>query len=125
MTKTIMIVDDSPEILNLYTSMLKHRGYDVIAAEEGSTALDLVRESTPDLFLLDVMMPGINGIELCQKLREMPQFAETPVIIVSAYSDSGIVEQLFAAGANDYVFKPIDPKKLAVKIKDLLAVPEG
>ena len=125
MTKSIMFVDDDPEILNLYGGMFRRRGYEVLTAEESERALEMLKESTPDLLLLDVMMPEINGIELCQRIRALPGYEQTPVIILSAYSDTGIIEQAFAAGANDYVLKPIDPKVLAAKIHELLGTTEG
>ena len=125
MTKSIMIVDDSSEILGLYGGLFKRRGYDVFEALDGTSALEILEESIPDLFILDVMMPDINGIELCRRIRALPQHKQTPVIILSAYSDTGIVEQTFAAGANDYLIKPIDPQVLEAKIHELLGMIEG
>jgi DNA-binding response OmpR family regulator len=125
MTKNIMIVDDSPEILSLYHSLFKRRGYGVIEALDSASALKMLDETSPDLFILDVMMPEINGIELCQRIRALPQHEHTPVIILSAFSDTGIIEQAFAAGANDYVLKPIDPRHLEARIRELLGITEG
>jgi PleD family two-component response regulator len=84
----------------------------------------MLEDLTPDAFIVDVMMPEINGIELCKRIRDLPQHKETPILILSAYSDSDIVEQAFASGANDYVFKPIDPNDLEMKVRELLAVTE-
>lgn len=125
MTKTIMIVDDSPEILSLYRALLKRKGYNVIEAEDGAHALEMLEESSPDLFIVDVMMPEMNGIELCRQIRAHPQHKHSPLLILSAYSDSGIIEQTFAAGANDYLLKPIDPKALEAKLHELLGTTEG
>ena len=124
MTQTIMIVDDSPGVLSLYGMFFERQGYEVLKAMDSASALEMLRESVPDLFLLDVMMPEINGIELCQRIRAMPHHEQTPVIILSAFSDSGTIEQTFAAGANDYVVKPIDPQELANRVGELLGVRE-
>lgn len=120
MTKSIMIVDDSPEVLNLCGILFERRGYSVVKALDGASALEILEESAPDLFILDVMMPEINGIDLCKQIRAFPQHEHTPVIMLSAYSDSGIIEQTFAAGANDYVLKPVNPKDLEAKVHTLL-----
>ena len=125
MNKSVMLIDDSPEILELCGMIFKIRGYTVFKAMDSMTALEMLEESTPDVFIVDVMMPEINGIELCKRIRALPQHKETPVLILSAYSDSDIVERAFASGANDYVFKPIDPNDLEKKVRDLLAVTEG
>lgn len=122
MTKSIMIVDDSPETLSLYGIMLERRGYRVLKALDGASALQILEDSVPDLFILDVMMPEINGIELCQRIRALPQHEQTPVIFLSAYSDTEIVEKTFAAGANDFVRKPIDVQDLEAKIHKMLGL---
>jgi CheY-like chemotaxis protein len=125
MSQCIMIVDDNPEILTLCGMIFQRRGYSVLKAEDSTSALEMLEESNPDLFILDVMMPEINGIELCQRIRALPEHQHTPVIILSAYSDSGIVEKGFAAGANDYVLKPVDPQDLQAKVSDLLSATES
>jgi CheY-like chemotaxis protein len=119
-----MIVDDNPEILALYGVLFKRRGYSVLKAEDGASALDMLEQSTPDLFILDVMMPEINGIELCQRIRALPRHEHTPVIFLSAYSNTETVEQTFAAGANDFVRKPIEPQDLEAKVRELLGKTE-
>jgi CheY-like chemotaxis protein len=120
MTKRIMIVDDSPNILSLYGLFLESLGYQILKALDGPSALEMLKESPPDLFILDVMMPEINGIELCRLIRALPQHEQTPILILSAFSDTKIIEQTFAAGANDYVVKPIVPSDLEAKIEEIL-----
>lgn len=119
-TQSIMIVDDTPDILSLYTTLFELRGYRVFKAINGTNALEVLKEATPDLFILDIMMPEINGIELCQRIRALPEHERTPVIFLSAYGDSGIVEKIFAAGANDYLNKPVDTQTLEAKVRELL-----
>src|SRR5205823_6279203 len=121
MTKTIMIVDDNPETLTLCSLIFKRKGYTVLTTEDGESALDMLQDAIPDLFILDVMMPEINGIDLCQRIRALQDHEHTPVIVLSAYSDTGVVGQAFAAGANDYVLKPVNPIALEGKVRDLLA----
>ena len=125
MTKSIMIVDDSPDILHLHGAMLELRGYRVLKAPNGASALQMLKDSSPDLFILDIMMPEINGIELCQQIRALPQHEHTPVIFLSAYSDTETVEKIFAAGANDFVIKPIDAQRLQAKVNELLGSTEA
>ncbi|MBN1429827.1 MAG: response regulator [Anaerolineae bacterium] len=120
MTKSIMIVDDSPEILALYSTMFEFRGYRVFKARDGASALQILEDSVPDLFILDIMMPEINGIELCQRIRDLPQHEHTPILFLSAYTDTEIVGKTFAAGANDFVTKPIDAQILEAKVRELL-----
>ena len=124
MTKSIMIVDDSPEILSVFGGVFRRKGYEVITVEESTTVMGVLQGARPDLFIVDVMMPEINGIDLCRMIRALPEHYSTPVIIVSAYSDTGIVEQTFEAGANDYVFKPVDPRELVAKVQEILEVAE-
>jgi DNA-binding response OmpR family regulator len=118
-----MIVDDSPGILSLYGLFFERQGYEVLKAADSWAALEMLDESTPDLFILDVMMPEINGIELCERIRALPGHEQTPVIILSAFSDTNIVEQTFAAGANDYVVKPVDPQDLEARVGEYLKQP--
>jgi CheY-like chemotaxis protein len=120
MDKSIMIVDDNPEIITLYRAVFKRKGYNVLEAPDGPTALDLLQDTIPDLFILDIMIPEMNGIELCQRIRALPEHNHTPVLVLSAYSESGIIEKAFAAGANDYVIKPVNAKDLEAKVHELL-----
>lgn len=120
MSKLIMMVDDDPAILRLYRTMVEPLGYDVLEATDGASVLEMLGETAPDLFILDVMMPEINGIELCQRLRELPEHEHTPLLILSAWGDAKIIEQAFAAGANDYLVKPVQRQELEAKIHELL-----
>jgi len=123
MSRSVMIVDDSPGILSLYGFFFERQGYQTLKAEDSLSALEMLEESTPDLFILDVMMPEINGIELCQRIRSLPRHEHTPVIILSAFSDADIIQQSFAAGANDYLVKPIDPQELEARAKEYMKQP--
>lgn len=120
MTNCIMLVDDDPEILRFCRTVLERRGFVVLEATDGRSALHLLEETTPDLFILDVMMSEMNGVELCERLRAIPQHAQTPVLFLSAWGDPKTIAQTFASGANDYLVKPIDPRDLETKVRELL-----
>jgi CheY-like chemotaxis protein len=115
-----MIVDDNPEIITLYKAVFRKKGYTVLEALDGTSALEQLHDTIPDLFLLDIMIPEMNGIELCQHIRAMPEHVHTPVLVLSAYSETGIIEKAFAAGANDYLLKPINAKDLELKVHEML-----
>jgi DNA-binding response OmpR family regulator len=120
MTKRIMMVDDDPDVLNLYNLIFESNGYSVLKALDGFDALGQLDEVTPDLFILDVMMPHMDGIELCRELRARPETARTPVIILSAWNEKERVERAFEAGADDYVSKPFPPSSLLEKVRSML-----
>jgi DNA-binding response OmpR family regulator len=119
MTK-IMIVDDDKLVTDLLEKLLAVEGYDIIAINDSSKAVDLARVETPDLFLLDLMMPQPDGFRLCRMLREEPYFTLTPIIIVTALDDSDSRAVAFGAGANDYITKPFHPDELTERIKQAL-----
>ena len=124
MTRTIMIVDDDPGALKLYGKMLKlvDDACDVLTAEDAVSALALREQTLPDLFILDVMMPGISGIELCRHLRARPATAGTPILMLSALGRPETIEEALDAGANDYILKPSSVQQLEEKIYNLLGV---
>ena len=120
MVKRIMIVDDEVGALTLIGIMLEKGEFTVLKARDAPAALDMLDEMTPDLFILDVMMPGMGGIELCRRIRARPQTAQTPIIILSARGDAESVEEGFEAGANDYLSKPILHHDLVNKVRNML-----
>ena len=115
--KKILIVDDEKDILEFLGYNLRKEGYDVSEAKTGDEALQLVKNNTPDLIILDVMMPGIDGIETCQKMREMPKLKDTLIIFLTARNEDFSQIAGLDAGADDYVSKPIKPKVLLSRIK--------
>lgn len=118
----VLVVDDEVGALTLIGIMLERGGFDVVKAEDAYAALNLLEGATPDLIILDVMMPGMNGIELCQKIRERDKTQDTPVIILSARGDPTSVEAGHAAGANDYLQKPILHHDLLTKVRSILGM---
>jgi CheY-like chemotaxis protein len=102
---SLLVVDDTPENIDLLVSMLGRQDLDIMAATTGERALELVARRVPDLILLDVMMPGIDGFETCRRLRALPGLAEVPIIFVTAKTDD--IGAGFAAGGADYITKPV------------------
>jgi two-component system phosphate regulon response regulator PhoB len=116
----IMLVDDDRAILSVIGSALERTGIEVIRAKEGPAALALLDQVVPNLFVLDMMMPGMNGAELCRHLRARPETADVPVLVLSAWGDMRIMAQALEAGANDYVVKPVDIQELETKVGNLI-----
>ena len=115
--KTILVVDDEPHIVRLVNLCLGTKKYDVVSAYSGKEALYLLKNANPDLIVLDIMMPGINGYEMCQALRENKETKNTPIIILSAKSQMEDKLHAIDVGADDYICKPFDPAELARRIR--------
>lgn len=113
--QTILIVDDAPTILNLVTGLLE-REYNVRIAASGEAALSYMEKARPDLILLDVMMPDMDGFEVCTRLKANAETAQIPVIFLSAMSDSEDESIGLRLGASDYLFKPLNPLVLAARV---------
>ncbi|MBI5823042.1 MAG: response regulator [Chloroflexi bacterium] len=123
MTK-IMIVDDDMEATAILESLLKLEGYEPTSVNDSTIAVQRAGLIHPDLFLLDLMMPEIDGFKLCRLLREDKEFAYTPIIIVTALADLDSRIVAYGAGANGYITKPYLPRELVIKIKDLITPTE-
>lgn len=117
--KKILIADDEPDILEIIQFNLQAEGYEVSTAKNGDEAIDQAKRHQPDLIILDIMMPGKNGIEVCNILRMQPAFKETLIVFLSALSDEGTEIQGLETGADDYLTKPISPKILVSKVNAL------
>lgn len=121
MASKILIVDDEPHALKVLGLTLHRAGYEVVGALNGPEALDKISQSKPDLVILDVMMPEMNGFEVCQRIRATPETRHLPVIMLTALA--GVDDKLagFNAGVDDYVAKPVSMKELLARVKALLA----
>jgi DNA-binding response OmpR family regulator len=113
---TILIVDDTAHVRQLLSAMLGTRGYDVEAAESGVHALKVVQDVSPDLILLDIMMPEMDGYEVCERLKDDPQTRDIPVIFISALEQTDDKVKAFSAGAVDYVSKPFQIKEVIARV---------
>jgi CheY-like chemotaxis protein/MinD-like ATPase involved in chromosome partitioning or flagellar assembly len=121
MSARILIVDDNPNALKLVGYMLHREGFEIAVAQSGPEALDAAEADPPDLVILDIMMPEMDGYEVCRRLRAMPQTARTPVIMLTAKSRAEDRVMGFQAGADDYVTKPVLPAELVARVRALLA----
>jgi two-component system alkaline phosphatase synthesis response regulator PhoP len=117
--KKILIADDEPDILEIIQFNLQQDGYEVITAKSGDDAIEKANKHHPDLIILDIMMPGKTGIEVCNLLRMTPDFKQTLIIFLSAMSDEGSEIKGLEIGADDYLTKPIRPKVLLSKVASL------
>jgi len=113
----VLIVDDEPRNLQVVGSLLRRQGYDVVFAGSGAEALASVRENPPDLILLDVMMPAMDGYEVCRKLKEDPARKRIPVIFLTAKGETDDLVQGFDVGGVDYVTKPFRAEELLARVK--------
>jgi DNA-binding response OmpR family regulator len=116
----IMVVDDEVGALTLIGIMLERGGFEVIKARDAYEALSQLQNTTPNLFILDVMMPGMDGIELCRRIRADGKTRETPILILSARGDPESVELGMSAGADDYLSKPILHHDLISRVRQML-----
>ena len=121
MTK-VFVVDDEIGALTLIGIMLERGGFDVMKAQSAKMALSLLDDEKPDLFILDVMMPDMNGIELCKVLKSRDDTRDIPVLILSARGDSKSVIEGIEAGATDYLLKPIFHNNLVDKVRAVLGI---
>jgi class 3 adenylate cyclase len=116
----VLAVDDEPANLALLRKLLTHQGYDVVEATDGRSALAAVVSVEPDLLCLDVMMPGIDGVEVCQRLRREPEHAGLPILLLTALNRPEDKARGLEAGANDFLTKPFDEIELAARLRSLL-----
>lgn len=118
----ILVVDDNPQNVKLLADLLSVKGYSVITASSGFEAIDKVATEHPDLILLDVMMPGMNGYEVCQRVRANPETAILPVIMVTALDPREERVKGLEAGADDFLSKPINQAELLARVRSLLRI---
>jgi DNA-binding response OmpR family regulator len=118
---TVLIADDDKDIRDLVVFKLEQVGFTVVAVADGPSALAAAKQDTPDLAVLDVMMPGMSGVDVCRELRADDATAGLPVILLTARAMEADVQTGFAAGADDYVVKPFSPRELVSRVQAVLA----
>ena len=116
MGKRVLFADDDPSIRRLVQDLLQQYGYQVTVAKTGEACLDMARAHPPDLIVLDVMMPGMNGFDVCQELRRDARLREIPVVILTGIQDAKVNERAFAAGAEVCMTKPFRPDNLLTSV---------
>ena len=120
----ILVTDDNETNRDILAARLEANGYEVLHAGDGEQALAVTREHRPDLILLDIMMPKLDGIEVCKRIKADATLPFTPIILVTAKAGSGDVVEGLNAGADEYLTKPIDQKALVARVKALLRIKE-
>ena len=104
----VLIIDDDNLLVDILKETLTHEGFAVCAAHDGLTGIECMITEEPDLVLLDIMMPGIDGFEVCRKLKESPSTASLPIVFISAKNTQEDIDRAVALGADDYIIKPFD-----------------
>ena len=118
--RKILIVDDEPNIVVPLQFLMEQNGYQVKIAESGEAAIDLMERFRPDLVLLDIMLPGVNGLEVCQMLREDPELKKTKIVLVSALGRDVDMAKGMAMGADAYITKPFSNREIVARVNELL-----
>ncbi|MFC4061860.1 response regulator transcription factor [Planomonospora corallina] len=117
---TILVAEDDADIRDLIVFKLEQIGHTVVPVGDGRSALSKAHDQAPDIVLLDVMMPGMSGIDVCRELRKDQQTAELPIILLTARAQERDVSVGLAAGADDYIVKPFSPRVLADRVQSVL-----
>jgi DNA-binding response OmpR family regulator len=120
MKKTILIVDDEIGALTLIGVLLERGGFAILKAKGALAALQILTQAIPDLMIIDIMMPGMDGIELCRRIRQVKHLYRIPILILSTRGDAESVMQVMEAGATDYLPKPIIHHDIAAKVRSML-----
>jgi DNA-binding response OmpR family regulator len=123
--RLVLVADDDEDILVLVRTVLERAGYEVVAARTGVEALVLAQERRPDLAVLDISMPELDGLEVLRRLRADASTSDVPVLLLSARVQEDDVARGFATGANAYVQKPFSPRELADRVSELLGTQAG
>lgn len=121
MTHTVLIADDEPNIVVSLEFLLKREGHRVLVARDGTEALALVRAEHPQLVLLDAMMPGLSGFDLCETIRSDPGLSDIRIVMLTARSREADQARAMGAGADEFISKPFSTRDLAARIRGLLA----
>ena len=118
--ETILIVDDEEDIIELIKYNLKNEGYSILTAQTGEKAIKIARQSRPDLIVLDLMLPGIDGLEVTKTLKNDAQTRHVPIVMLTARGEESDIVTGLELGANDYISKPFSPKVLVARIRAIL-----
>ena len=117
MAHKILVIDDEPSILNLVSSYLKAEGYEVLTANNGEEAIKFIKDKNPHIVVLDLMMPGMDGWQVCKRVRA---FSNVPIVILSALDDPALIASALDAGADDYLVKPVSSSILVAHLNRLI-----
>ena len=118
--KKILIVEDNAQNMKVMVMTLRPHGYTILQAMDGEAALEVAVKEKPDLIMMDIRLPKIDGVDVTKRLRCMPEFSTTPIIAITAYAMKGDKERFLAAGCDEYISKPIDTRQLPKVVADML-----
>ncbi len=121
MTEKILIVEDNPQNMRLIEMTLRAKNYTLLRATDGEEALDITVRERPDLIIMDLRLPKMNGLEVTRKLREGPLFRHTPIIAITAYAMKGNRERVIESGCDMYLTKPINTRELPGVVAEMLS----
>jgi DNA-binding response OmpR family regulator len=121
MPKKILIVDDEPSIIVALQFLMEQNGYQTLVAFSGEEAMETITEYRPDLILLDIMLPVVDGFEVCQRVRENPEWSNIRIVLVTALGSDVNVTKGLSLGADAYIIKPFSNAEILAKVKELLA----
>lgn len=119
--RTILIIEDEPSIMTFASKLLEIMGHRILRAEDGATGLKVLAQETPDLVLLDLMIPGIDGWAVIRQMKDDPRLARIPVIVFSAFAEPSKIEAAKEMGVTEYLVKPLSASKLRETIETVLA----
>jgi len=122
MKKKVLLVDDSTTVLMMEKMILAKGPYQIITARDGREAIEMARREQPDIVLLDVVMPNLDGLSACAAIRQQPETAHIPIVMVTTRGEEANVETAFRNGCTDYVTKPINGIELLTKMNNILGV---
>ena len=121
MAKSILVVEDQEDNRRILRDLLSSRGYDIIEVTDGLAGVEAAKREQPDLILMDIQLPGIDGYEATRRIKDEPDLAGITIIAVTSYALSGDEQKALEAGCDDYVAKPFSPRKLLAKIEEHLS----
>lgn len=121
MPKKILIVEDNLQSMKVVQMALRPHGYALLEASDGEEALEIAVRDKPDLIIMDIQLPKLSGLETTRRLRQMPTFSHTPIIVVTAYAMKGDKEKVIDAGCNAYLSKPINTRELPGVVVEMLS----
>jgi two-component system, cell cycle response regulator DivK len=124
MTKRILLVEDTEDNRQIVRDLMESAGYDLIEAEDGAAGVAMAVEHRPDLILMDIQLPGMDGYEACRQIKAHPDLRHIPIIAVTSYALSGDEEKGLASGCDGYVAKPFSPRELLAKMNVFLDRPD-
>ena len=124
-SKTVLIVEDQMELRAINAALLEHHGYRVLAVADGEAGLRCAREQHPDLILMDISVPGIDGIRATRQLKDDPRTGDIPVIIITAHPYGSVGPRLRAAGCDGFIGKPCDPRRILQEVRQRVGTPNA